>query len=436
MNVVERNKLYLKGISESEGLFPHLEQAPSGGFFDWDFGLAELPEAAGVIVIRGPRQFGKSTWLEYQLRETIRRMGPGSALFLNGDYIAGPDELELEIESLLRIFPNSSSIRRIFIDEITAVKGWQKAVKRLADSGALRTALLVTTGSKAHDIQRDAELLPGRKGKLSRTIYLFAQMPYKIFYDKAFTTLQSQTLWAYLIAGGSPPACAAVLEAGSIPAYIFQTTSEWIYGECAAAGRSRPMLLRMLEQLMRRGASPVAQTTLAEEAGMANNTVAHGYLDLLSDLLVLGTSEPWDPSRKARLSRKASKYPFVNLLAANTWWKNRYSTPASLQNASGEERGVWWEWAVAAELFRRAAKHGSPTALQSLFWRSAKHEIDFVRDGKPWIEVKAGKASPFEFNWFLRDFPREKLLVVNSERFDGGAIRGVTLEDFLLDESL
>ena len=73
--------------------------------------------------------------------------------------------------------------------------------------------------------------------------------------------------------------------------------------------------------------------------------------------------------------------------------------------------------------------------LQSLFWRSEKHEIDFVRRGRPWIEVKAGHASPFEFDWFTRSFPREKLLVVSSDRFDGSAVRGVTLEDFLLDES-
>jgi hypothetical protein len=96
--------------------------------------------------------------------------------------------------------------------------------------------LLITTGSKASDIPREAELLPGRKGKLARTIYLFVQLPYKIFYDKAFPTLKAQTLPAYLIAGGSPPA------------------------------------------------------TLAEESGMANNTVAHGYLHLLSDLLV----GPWE----------------------------------------------------------------------------------------------------------------------------------------------
>ena len=436
MNVVERNLLYLKGVADADGLFPHLETVPANAFFPWDFGLPHLPEMPGIVVVRGPRQYGKSTWLEHQLRETLKRFGPGSAFFLNGDYVAGPDELERGLELLLRHFPAGNPVQRIFIDEITAVAGWQKAVKRLADSGALRKVLLVTTGSKASDIQRDAELLPGRKGKLARTIYLCVQIPYRAFHEKAFTTLKAQTLSAYLIAGGSPPACAAVLESGSVPEYIFQTTAEWIYGECALAGRSRATLLRMFEQLMRRGASPVAQTTLAAESGMANNTVAHGYLDFLTDLLVLGTSEPWDPSRRTRVPRKASKYPFVNLLAANTWRKSRHATPASLDNASGDEKGTWWEWAVAAELFRRAAKGGDPMPMQSLFWRSDQHEVDFIRDGKPWIEVKAGRASPFEFDWFRKSFPRDKLLVVSSERFDGDAIRGVTLEDFLLDESL
>jgi len=424
------------GIIDGVGLFPHLDETPKGGFFAWDFGLSDLPQAPGIIVIRGPRQYGKSTWLEYQLRETLRRFGPGTALFLNGDYIAGPDELESEIERLLGHFPASGEICRLFIDEITAVQGWQKAIKRMADNGALRKVLLVTTGSKASDIQREAELLPGRKGKLPRTIYLFLQVPYSVFHEKAFATLGSQTLWAYLITGGSPPACSAVLETGSIPDYIFQTTADWVYGECALADRSRPMLLRLMEQLMRRGVAPVAQTTLAEESGMANNTVAHGYLDLLGNLLVLGTSEPWDPNRNIRVSRKASKYPFVNLLAANTWWKNRYTTPAALHDAPGDERGIFLEWAVAAELFRRAAKQGSATPMNLLFWRSDTHEVDFVRPGKPWIEVKNGAASPFEFDWYRKLFPRQKLLVINAERFDGDAVRGITLEDFLLDEAL
>ena len=122
--------------------------APVSGFFNRELGLAELPREAGIIVICGPRQYGKSTWLEYQLRETLREFGPGTALFLNGDYIAGPDELESDIESLMSYFPEGASVRRLFIDEITAVAGWQKAIKRLADRGVLRKVLLITTGSK------------------------------------------------------------------------------------------------------------------------------------------------------------------------------------------------------------------------------------------------------------------------------------------------
>jgi hypothetical protein len=81
MNVVDRNLLYVKGITEAEGLFPHLESAPANAFFSWDFGLPALPESPGIIVIRGPRQYGKSTWLEYQMRETSSGSGPARRCF-------------------------------------------------------------------------------------------------------------------------------------------------------------------------------------------------------------------------------------------------------------------------------------------------------------------------------------------------------------------
>src|SRR5688572_23802358 len=125
MNVAERNMMYLKGITHAEGLFPRLEASPDSGFFDWDIGLDELPSEPGIIVIRGPRQYGKSTWMEFHLRETLRQFGPATALFLNGDYIPGPDELKREIEVLVGSFPPSAPVRRLFIDEITAISGWQ-----------------------------------------------------------------------------------------------------------------------------------------------------------------------------------------------------------------------------------------------------------------------------------------------------------------------
>jgi hypothetical protein len=35
-------------LSDSLGLFPHLEMAPASGYFNWDFGRAELPREAGI----------------------------------------------------------------------------------------------------------------------------------------------------------------------------------------------------------------------------------------------------------------------------------------------------------------------------------------------------------------------------------------------------
>ena len=70
------------GQLQAPGLFPHLESLDRGALvFRFDFGLDELPEEPGVLLIRGPRQYGKSTWLEGQLRSTIVTAGAGSAFF-------------------------------------------------------------------------------------------------------------------------------------------------------------------------------------------------------------------------------------------------------------------------------------------------------------------------------------------------------------------
>jgi hypothetical protein len=45
MNVADRNKLYLKGILDAEGLFPRLEVSPKSGFA---LGVVKLPPAAGA----------------------------------------------------------------------------------------------------------------------------------------------------------------------------------------------------------------------------------------------------------------------------------------------------------------------------------------------------------------------------------------------------
>jgi predicted AAA+ superfamily ATPase len=311
------------------------------------------------------------------------------------------------------------------------VRDWTRALKRVLDRGELRRVLVVTTGSRATDLRRGAERLPGRKGRLARTGYLFLPVRYGEFLRAGGSALGNGALAAYVISGGSPVACGELIQKGAIPIWVVETIRDWISGECASAGRARGALIAIMERLHRNGGAPIGQTKLAKEAGLANNTVAAGWIEFLSDLLCVGTSAAWDETRDAEISRKPAKYPFVNLLAATAWAPESPRSPAELERLPRERLAVWHEWAVAQELFRRAAMRGQPDPERIPYWQGGGHEIDFVAGNQSFYEVKLGRATALDFSWFKRSFPQGELTVVCATPFEADSIRGITLDTFL-----
>ena len=93
------------------------------------------------------------------------------------------------------------------------------------------------------------------------------------------------------------------------------------------------------------------------------------------------------------------------------------------------------EWLVAQEIWRQSVLGGSSNPEAIGFWASKEHEIDFVTPDKDFIEVKRGKASPIDFGWFSKVFPRDHLTVICSSPFTSKQVTGVTIEEFLLSAS-
>lgn len=430
------NQLLSDGKVDEPGLFPRLEQLKNAPYqFEVDFGLNKLPEEGGILLVRGARQYGKSTWLEKQIKETIITYGKGTAFYLNGDYIADGNQLEHEIEALLPAYSKHAPVKRLFIDEITAIPRWEVILKRLADRGRLADVLVITTGSKATDLRRASERLPGRKGKLSRTTYLFTPISFQEFHRLCGKTLGKDTLVAYLLSGGSPIACVALAKDRMLPEYVIELTRDWIEGEVSASGRSRAALLNVLSALFRYGTTPVGQAKLAREAALANNTVASGYIELLNDLMSVVPAYPWETNKKMLILRKPCKYHFSNLLVAVAYSQERMRSIDDFLNLSSEEQGKWYEWLVAQELLRRQSIKGDVALAPLAFYQDKNHEIDFVQQQGPWIEVKRGKCSPLEFSWLSQGFPKTNLLVINSNSFTTNQIQGLSMEEFLLQGS-
>jgi uncharacterized protein len=416
--------------------FPHLERLDRQRLeFDVELGLDRLPDASGILSIRGARQYGKSTWLEQQLRSSALSGGPGSAFFLSGDHIGDAANLVSEIERLAAMFRPTAPHRRLFIDEITAIDGWEKALKRLVDGGELRDVLVVTTGSRARDLRRGVERLPGRKGKLARTSYLFPPLSFAAFSAKAATRFGADTVIAYLLSGGCPAAATELVQHGRLPEYVIEMVRDWIFGECAASGRDRGSLLAVWEALLRRGGTPIGQATIARDAGLANNTVAAGYLELLADLMCVGTALAWDESRSIANRRRPAKFPPTNLLAAIAFDTSGLRTVADFQALAPAIQGRWLEWLIAQEIWRRRAIHGELVPEQLAYWQAGQHELDYIVRPDLAIECKRGGSSAADFGWFPRTFPAAHLWIVGRDSFDGQKVHGRTFAEVLSDES-
>lgn len=441
MNSFEVNQELARGDINRPGVFPKLDDLAEVPFvFNTDFGLEELPEGPGVIMIRGARQYGKSTWLQSQVRKTIQDFGPGTAFSLNGDELRDGHALVEQIRLLLPLYSAGAPVRRLFIDEITAIRDWIPALKTLLDAGELRKVLLVTMGSKAADLRHGAERLPGRKGKMARTTYIFTPVSFAEFKRVCASSVeqahsagsgQARLLASYLLAGGSPPACTEVVVTGRLPDYVTEMVRDWIYGEFAAAGRSRAMLLGVLDCLYRFGGTPVGQSKLAREAGLANNTLAAGYIEALADLMCVAPSFAWDADHQRSNRRRPCKFHMTNLLAGMAWHPAHIRTPDDFLGLAGEVQAPLLEWAVAQECWRRAARRGEEIPESMHYWQGGEHELDFVLGPDEFLEVKRGRTGPLDFAWFPKSFPHGRLTVIGGNRFETGQIVGMTLEDFL-----
>jgi len=422
------NQLLLQGNLAPLRKLGLLSQSPFK--FNVEFGLTELPLTEGLISIRGARQFGKSTWLETKLAQTIHDFGNGSALYLNGDILSDYKDLIAEICEVSRVLKLSKSpVKRLFIDEITAIKDWQRAIKYLVDTGELEGILVVATGSSAHDLRRGSERLPGRKGRLVRTDYIFPPIGFAEFERVCGKKILDEDLVpSYLISGGSPIGLTEIAINGAISEQLVSLTRDWILGAVVSGGRSREIVIAVMENLSRHAGNPVGYNKLAHDIGLAGVANAQGYIEILTDCLAVAPSYVWDAKRNISLRRKPVKFHIINLLVAVAFSRDQVRSVSDFRRMSCESQGNWIEWLVAQELFRRRCVAG--VEIPELFnhFSQGDEEVDFILDPSHWLEVKRGQASPHEFAIVPNGV---ELQVICSNKLDLNHISGVTLRDFL-----
>ena len=141
--------------------------------FKWKARLSETIEDEEIIyVLRGPRRVGKTTLLKLRIKKLLEKgILPENIFYFPCDAVETPKQLMSVIDNYLSKQRGRNQWAYLFIDEVSMLVEWQKAIKLLIDAGRFRDCTVILTGSHSIDLRKGSESLSGRRGKIEKLKY-------------------------------------------------------------------------------------------------------------------------------------------------------------------------------------------------------------------------------------------------------------------------
>ncbi len=336
----------------------------------------------GIHILRGPRQVGKSTDLKLLVARALAGgVQPRSIVYLALDLLEGRhlSELAATAERAIGLaeYPDPGLL---LLDEVTAVAGWQTAVKSLWDQGAIRATVVVCTGSSAIDLQRGAaERLPGRRQAgadhlvLPQSFASFARAVNgdipgsprltvaELLDDDGQALLRQMRVHApaletalrrYLRFGGLPAAVAEAVTGAHEPSgQVKRVLYDSLLRELQGRGASVPATHALLERVVRSLGSKLSWSSMAREmevplgrgggraSGGINHQTLRDYIELLAGGYFLFVAYFWrSGSQTNELSRDKKVFladPLLHTIALDRAPGLELGEPALVENAVG-----------------------------------------------------------------------------------------------------
>ena len=360
-------------------------------------------------ILIGPRQVGKTTYMKLSIANLIDSgVNPRNVLYFSCDLLRDYREIVSIVKSFLRGVRGKAYV---FLDEVTFVEEWERAVKFLLDSPLSSRLVLQVTGSTSAGLRRES--FPGRNVKVEeflpldfRTVAMIfepklkkVRLPNALpktsreFYENAlelypYMEVLSGALDFYLSSGGYPKSIYELLDGGIKP-----ETYEMVYNatilDVAKLGRSERIALSIILGLLRRYGDRITLNSLAKELEIGSHVTVRDYLELFEELFIGRNYFQVKLHDFTPLFRKERKFYFLDPLIIQTFRRVFGKGPETERVIEG----------VVGEHLKR---------LHPTYFFSGSREVDFITPNFG-VEVKWRKSvGP-------SDFPRvgikEKILL-------------------------
>lgn len=330
----------------------------------WLDELSLEPFSLNFVV--GPRRVGKTMGIKLLIRELLKKVHtPYAVFYFSCDVLEGYKELLEVLNEYLRLKRRKSvKTAFIFLDEVSLVDGWWRALKFLIDRGELGKDVVTVTGSISLTVGRHFETFGGRRGngKTIEVMPLSFHDYYDLFYDEFFPSKGGEVFENYLETGGYLAYLNRTLKVEELVGFL--------KADLKALDRSTDLARDVMGAILDKAPSPTSFNAIAKVVGISPHT-ARDYVELfeafhvLLQVLYLGGDGKVYPRKERKLILRD---PLI-VRAMELWTRRRI------------DKAVLYEWLVQEHLYRKFGE---------VYYYRNSYEVDAIA-GNLKVEVKSGE---------------------------------------------
>ena len=398
-----------------------------------------------VYALRGPRRVGKTTLLVQEMRRLVAEEGvqPSDILYYSFDTESRPADIyAMVVEYLAMGDPHGR--RFLFLDEVTGIKNWHKAIKKLIDRGRLEGCTVVAAGSWSADAASSVYQLYDRRigqgGGISDTVlepmsfgeYVAARdsrvrsnledaalgdersrtaaalsllggdLPASVRDVAALVDELNRHFRSYLTTGGMPYVVNCLAAEKAVPAETYHGYIARTRSDLAAAGLGKSRIDGIVQSVAESVGSPVSWRSIGAGAGVEGSRAVEECVAKMSDTLLLRVVYRYDASEDAPRRNTLKKVYFCDPFFYHAWRTRRRADPFARSVEAlddGRRAGSIAEQAVAGHAARLASAFYRPVdpawrADVMFYWKSRRgREVDFV------VRTGEDAVAPIEVKW-------------------------------------
>ncbi len=286
--------------------------------------------------IFGPRQVGKTTAVKIYIYEMlINSRNPKSIFYYSCDELSDYNELGEVLDTYLSARDEwgvNSSV--IFLDEITFVDEWWRALKSRIDRGVLKNDVIYVLGSASVELLKGRERFPGRRGYGKDILFLpldFNEYTRKIgglnissytleellgdrdvlISNKPFRKGLERIFNTYMVTGGFPISIREYFTRGRVTSMSKKVYLDWIRGDIVRMGLSEKYMKEIISFLLRARLTPISWYHISRDTSINSPNTVRKYVEALEDLLVIKPLYLLSPDGRI-MYRKNKKVHFID----------------------------------------------------------------------------------------------------------------------------